>query len=85
MDLGLSGKVALVTASSGGIGMSVAKSLAREGADIVLLARSSDKLQQLATLLREEYRVRVMPVVGSMLEPADHDRLFSSIENHEWD
>ncbi|WP_049730590.1 SDR family oxidoreductase [Rhizobium ecuadorense] len=81
MDLGLSGKVALVTASSGGIGMSVAKSLAREGADIVLLARSSDKLQQLATLLREEYHVRVMPVVGSMLEPADHDRLFSSIES----
>lgn len=79
MDLGLSGRVALVTASSGGIGMNVARTLAREGADIVLFARSSDKLEALAADLRGEHGVRVLPTAGSMLEPRDVERLFQGI------
>lgn len=80
MDLGLSKRVALVTASSGGIGMNVARMLAGEGADIVLYARSADKLEQLAQTLREERGVRVLAVAGSMLEQADVSRLFEAIE-----
>ena len=48
MDLGLKGKLALVTASSGGLGRSIADGLAAEGANLVLFARSKDKLQELA-------------------------------------
>ncbi len=81
MDLGLSGKVALITASSGGIGMNVAKRLASEGADVVLLARSAEKLETLAATFRDEYGVRALPVVGSMLETCDHDRLFAAIKD----
>ena len=40
MDLGLKGKRALVTASSGGIGEAIATSLAREGAEVILNGRS---------------------------------------------
>ena len=39
MDLALTGKVAIVTGSSDGIGYAVARSLAREGARLVLCAR----------------------------------------------
>ena len=39
MDLGLAGKVALVTGSSRGIGRGIASSLTAEGADVVMCAR----------------------------------------------
>jgi NAD(P)-dependent dehydrogenase (short-subunit alcohol dehydrogenase family) len=44
MDLDLKGKTALVTGSTAGIGLSIAGTLAVEGADVVLCGRSQDKL-----------------------------------------
>ncbi len=48
MDLGLKNKAVLVMASSGGIGRGVALELAREGANVMLFARSEDKLRAVA-------------------------------------
>ena len=44
MDLGLAGKVAIVTGSSRGIGRGIATRLAEEGANVVLCARGGDEL-----------------------------------------
>jgi 3-oxoacyl-[acyl-carrier protein] reductase len=44
MDLGLGGKIALVAASSSGLGLAVAKNLAAEGAHVSLCARDADRL-----------------------------------------
>ena len=44
MDLGLAGKVALVAASSKGLGRAVAEELAAEGAHLVMCARGHDTL-----------------------------------------
>ncbi|HIB11880.1 MAG TPA: SDR family NAD(P)-dependent oxidoreductase, partial [Dehalococcoidia bacterium] len=40
MDLGLKGKHALVTGGSKGIGKAIAKELAREGVDVVIVSRT---------------------------------------------
>ena len=52
MDLGLAGRVAVVTGSSRGIGRAIAASLAAEGVRLVLNARGADALQEAATALR---------------------------------
>lgn len=54
MDLQLTGKTALVTASSGGIGLEIARSLAREGATVIINGRSASSVEQAIAKLREE-------------------------------
>jgi len=48
MDLELTGKVAIVTGASKGIGMAIARTLAAEGMQLLVAARSRDTLEQLA-------------------------------------
>ena len=51
MDLGLRGKKALVTGASRGIGLAIAQTLAAEGADVSICARTQGDLDKAATLL----------------------------------
>ena len=53
MDFGLQGKVALVAASSRGLGRAVAEDLATEGAKLILCARGEEELNRTAAALRE--------------------------------
>jgi len=46
MDLGIKGKVALVTASSGGLGAAIARTLAAEGAKVAITGTNRDKLDK---------------------------------------
>lgn len=62
MDLGLTGKVAMVAASSRGLGRACAIGLAREGARLSLAARSAEALQKVADEIREETGAEVLTV-----------------------
>jgi NAD(P)-dependent dehydrogenase (short-subunit alcohol dehydrogenase family) len=64
MDLDLKGKRALVTGGSRGIGKAVARALAREGADVALLARDRERLAAAAAELSAEFGGRVVAVVA---------------------
>ncbi len=52
MDLGIAGRVALVAGASQGIGRAIAMELAREGVDVILLARSREKLDAVSEGVR---------------------------------
>jgi gluconate 5-dehydrogenase len=52
MELGLRGRVAAITGGSKGIGKAIARGLAAEGVDLLLLARGRDLLEQAAGEIR---------------------------------
>ncbi|MDR2974652.1 MAG: SDR family oxidoreductase [Propionibacteriaceae bacterium] len=55
MDMGLTGKTALVTGSSKGIGKAIAIELAREGADVIVNGRGVDEVAQVVDQLRHDF------------------------------
>lgn len=69
MDLELKGKRAFVAGSSDGIGKAIAVGLAAEGCDIMLCARSEEKLQALAENLRDEHGVRAKFITADLDDP----------------
>jgi 3-oxoacyl-[acyl-carrier protein] reductase len=54
MDLGLQGKIALVTGGSGNIGFEIAHRLGQEGAGIAICGRNSESLIKACTILEQE-------------------------------
>ena len=61
MDLGLDGKVALVAASSKGLGRASALALAREGARVTICARTAADLQAAAGISSRKRAPRSSP------------------------
>jgi NAD(P)-dependent dehydrogenase (short-subunit alcohol dehydrogenase family) len=64
MDLELRGKRALVTGGSRGIGKAIARTLAEEGCDVAICARTREPLEATARDLAKETGRRVLPVVA---------------------
>lgn len=62
MDLGLKGKVAVISGGSVGIGLAVAEALAEEGVQLVLCARNEARVQERAQEIEGRYRVRAIGV-----------------------
>src|SRR4029078_2176916 len=71
MDLGLQGKVALITGGSGGMGRAIAHGLAAEGVSMVLAARNEAHLANGAKAVAEKHRVKVVPIAGD-ISRAEH-------------
>ena len=75
MDLGLRDKVAVVAASSQGLGRAIAHELAAEGAAVVMCARGEARLRAAAEQVASATGARVLPVVADVSKPADVARL----------
>ena len=78
MDLGIRGRRAIVCGGSKGLGHAAARSLAREGVDLVLAARSAGPLEEAAAALRAEFGVSVATVAADVTAAAGRDALLAA-------
>jgi len=72
-------KTALITGASGGIGYELALLFARDGYDCILVARSQDKLKQLATRLEREHRVKTLVIGKDLSTPSAVDEIYEGV------
>ena len=69
MDLGLSGRTAIVLGASQGMGLAISEGLAAEGANVAMFARRADVIE------REAARIGAIGIAGDLTVEADLDRL----------
>ena len=78
MDLRIKGKVALVAASSKGIGKAIASGLAEEGVNLSIFSRSKDEIERVASEIRTRFEVNVL---ASVADVTTKDQIDEVIEN----
>lgn len=78
MDLGIKGKWAVVCAASKGLGYGCARSLAGEGANLVINARTDATLQEAARRIRDETGVEVVAVATDITKPQGRDQVLAA-------
>ncbi|MDF2824348.1 MAG: 3-oxoacyl-ACP reductase [Mycobacterium sp.] len=79
MDLGITGRTALVLGASGGLGSAIAVRLAQEGAHVAIAGRSSDGLAATAALI-EQSGGKAVPVTWDLAELDRTDAVVSAVE-----
>ena len=79
MDLGLKNRVALVAASSQGIGRATAEGFAAEGCRVAMCARNSHTLQAAADNIRKEYGVEVLAEAFDVTDAAAVGRFVAAV------
>lgn len=78
MDLGLKGKVAVVTGGTEGIGKATALKLAQEGAKVAICARSPERLDKTADEIRKT-GTEVLAIAADMSKAADIERFMKAV------
>jgi short-subunit dehydrogenase len=73
-------KTALITGASGGIGYEFTKLFARDGYDLVLVARSEDKLKQIGSNLEGKHGISVRAITKDLSIPASPQEIYDELE-----
>ncbi|MDR0308599.1 MAG: SDR family oxidoreductase [Coriobacteriales bacterium] len=78
----LTGKVAMVTGASSGLGVQFAKAMARQGANVAIIARRKDKLLETKKEIEDEFGVEVFATTCDVGEVAQIKEAVSAIKDH---
>lgn len=73
-------QTALITGASSGIGYELTKIFAREGYDLVLIARSEQRLRQLAGEMAEQHGISALVLARDLSDPTAPDDIFADLE-----
>jgi uncharacterized protein len=73
-------KTALITGASGGIGFELTKLFARDGHDLVLVARSGNKLDHVRTQLERRHGISVRTITKDLADPSAPEEIFKALE-----
>jgi short-subunit dehydrogenase len=73
-------QTALITGASGGIGLELARLFAADGYDLVLVARSEDKLTQVGEELTAQFKVRARVLVSDLARAESPREIFAELE-----
>ena len=77
MDLGIEGRLAVICGASRGLGRAIARKLAAEGANVVLVSRDQDRLAEAAAAIRAESEVEVTTVLADLSQPQGRKTLLA--------
>ena len=76
----LSGRVAVVSGASSGLGQQMARAFARQGADLAILARRVERLEAFKKELEKEYKVKVLPIKCDVTKTEDIEAAAKKVE-----
>jgi 3-oxoacyl-[acyl-carrier protein] reductase len=76
MDVSLAGRTAVITGASKGIGLAIATRFAASGAEVAIVARGSEALDEAVETIGANGRARVAAVQGDVAIPADIQRAY---------
>ncbi len=82
MELGLTNKIAVVGASSKGLGKAIALGLAYEGARVIICARDKQVLEQTADEIREKTDTEVLAIPTDVSQPDQVESLINNTISH---
>jgi len=74
------GKTALITGASSGLGLELARLFARDGHDLIVVARRRDHLEALATRLAAEHGVAARVIAEDLADPIAPRRIFEALQ-----
>lgn len=74
----------LITGASTGIGYEIAKQLAAKNHNLILVARSQDKLEALRKELRNQFEVDVIYLLYDLSEPNCAQDLYNEVKEHNY-
>jgi NAD(P)-dependent dehydrogenase (short-subunit alcohol dehydrogenase family) len=78
MDLGLKGKLAVITGGSVGIGLAVAEGLAAEGCNVVISARGKERVEAEAARIGKQFGVKAVGVAADVATAAGCDAVIAA-------
>lgn len=77
-----SGKVVVITGASSGLGKQMAEGFARQHANLALLARRIERLEETAEKFKKEYQVDVLPVRCDVTDSASIEEAVKAVKEH---